>query len=195
MQPLEEIRRLVAGISVRHRITIVLAAAAVVVAVLAFTRWQHGRDFRPLYTSMSGEDGGAIVQKLKEQAVEYRLSDGGGTVLVPSEKVDELRLSMAATGLPKSGRVGFELFDKTNFGATDFTEQVNYRRALEGELERSIRAISSVEQARVHLTVAKESIFVDSRLPAKASVILRLRPGSHVSHCVWPISIKFLQQS
>ena len=88
---------------------------------------------------------------------------------------------MAAAGLPKSGRIGFELFDKANLGATEFTEHVNYRRALEGELERSVMSLAEVEQARVHLTFPKESVFLDEQQPAKASVLVRLRPGARLA--------------
>ena len=131
--------------------------------------------------SLSAEDAGAVVQKLKETGVEYRLTENGSTVLAPAERIAELRLQMAAAGLPKSGRIGFELFDKTNFGATDFAEHINYRRALEGELERSIMGLSEVEQARVHLTFPKDSVFVEARQPAKASVMVKSKPGAKLS--------------
>jgi flagellar M-ring protein FliF len=97
---------------------------------------------------------------------------------VPADKVDDARLDLAGAGLPKTGRIGFELFDKTNLGVTDFGEKVNYRRALEGELERSIKTITSIETARVHITFPKDSVFLDSREPAKASVLVKLRPGA-----------------
>src|SRR5262249_5576295 len=99
----------------------------------------------------------------------------------PSARLAELRLSMAAAGLPKTGRMGFELFDKANLGATEFTEHVNYRRALEGELERSVMSLAEVEQARVHLTFPKESVFLDSQQPAKASVLVKVRPGARLA--------------
>jgi flagellar M-ring protein FliF len=121
------------------------------------------------------------MQKLKENNVEFRLEDDGGTVLVPSEKLAETRLILAREGLPKTGRIGFELFDKTNFATTDFAEQVNYRRALEGELARTISTLAEIERARVHLTFAKDSVFVDSRQPAKASVLLNLRRAGTLS--------------
>ena len=88
---------------------------------------------------------------------------------------------MAAAGLPKTGRIGFELFDKTNLGATEFTEHVNYRRALEGELERSVMSLAEVEQARVHLTFPKDSVFLESQQPAKASVLVKVRPGARLA--------------
>ena len=121
------------------------------------------------------------MQKLKESGVEYRLPESGGAVLVPSAKLAELRLGMAAAGLPKTGRIGFELFDKANLGATEFTEHVNYRRALEGELERSVMSMAEVEQARVHLTFPKDSVFLDAQQPAKASVLVKTRPGARLS--------------
>jgi flagellar M-ring protein FliF len=174
---MEQLKQLLRSLSMRQRIVIVLAAILVAGGLYAFSRWNRERDFRPLYTGLSLEDGGAVVQKLHESGVEFRLSENGTTVLVPSARVAELRLQMASAGLPRSGRIGFELFDKTNFGVTDFTEQVNYRRALEGELERSVMSLSEVEQARVHITFSKESVFLDSRQPAKASVLVRLRPS------------------
>ena len=122
-----------------------------------------------------------MVTKLKETGIEHRLADNGTAVLVPSARVDEVRLELAGAGLPKTGRVGFELFDRNNLGITDFTEHVNYRRALEGELERSIKALSVVDQARVHITFPKDSVFVDYREPAKASVLVRTHPGSHLT--------------
>ena len=122
-----------------------------------------------------------VVAKVHESGAEYRLAANGTTVLVPSAKVDDLRLQLAAAGIPKTGRIGYELFDKTNFGETDFTEQINYHRALEGELERSMMGLSQVEQARVHITFPKDSIFSEERQPAKASVLLKLRVGARLT--------------
>jgi flagellar M-ring protein FliF len=177
---MEQLRKLLSHLSVMQRVTILASALAVGAGVVAFVRWKQESDFRPLYTTLASEDAGAVVQKLKEGGVEYRLSENGSTILVPSAKVAEMRLEMASAGLPKSGRIGFELFDKTNFGATEFVEHINYRRALEGELERTVMSLSEVEQARVHLTFPKESVYLESRQPAKASVVVRLRPGAQL---------------
>src|SRR4029077_21199068 len=136
---------------------------------------------RPLYTSLAPEDAGAIVLKLRESGVDYRVTDNGTTLMVPDAKAPELRLQMAGLGLPQKGRIGFEIFDKTNFGVTDFAEHVNYRRAVEGELERSIMALSEVQQARVHVTLPKESVFLEQREAAKASILVGLRPGARLS--------------
>ena len=162
-----------------QRISIPLAAAAVAAGLVIFSQWRREKDFKPLFTRMGSEDAGAIVSKLKESGVEYRVSDDGSAVLVPSARVAETRLQLASAGLPRTGRLGFELFDQTKLGSTDFAEQVNYRRALEGELERSIRSVAEVEQARVHLTFPKDSVFLEAKQPAKASVLLHLRGGSH----------------
>jgi flagellar M-ring protein FliF len=178
---MNQIAKLFAAFSLKQKITIFAVAAGVIGLLVGLSRWTHERDFKPLYTGLSAEDAGVVVEKVHESGTEYRLSENGSTVLVPSTKVAEVRLQLAAAGIPKTGRVGFELFDKTNFGATDFTEQVNYHRALEGELERSIMGLSEVEQARVHVTFAKDSVFTDNRQPAKASVMVKLRPGSHLS--------------
>src|SRR6185369_13009982 len=109
-----------------------------------------------------------------------------GTVSAPSSRQAELRLELASAGLPKTGRIGFELFEKTNLGMTDFAEQVNYRRAREGELERSVRAIAEVEQARVHITFPKDSVFSEAQQPAKASVLIKIRPGASLPETAIP---------
>src|SRR6185437_14999299 len=178
---MNQFKSLFNALSTSQRIGIAAVAIAFAAGIISFVHWRHEAGFRPLFTGMSPEDAAAIVQKLKENGVEHRLAENGTTVLVPEAKVDEVRIEMAGAGLPKTGRIGFELFDKTNLGMTDFTEHVNYRRALEGELERSIRVLNGIEQARVHVTFPKESVFVDSREPAKASVLVSLRPGFHLS--------------
>ncbi len=175
---MDQIKRLVATLSLWQRIAVLTAAILVPAGIAGLVRWHHEEDFRPLFTGMSAEDAAAVVQKIKESGSEYRLGDNGTSVLAPQDRVDELRLQLAAAGLPKTGRVGFELFDKANLGITDFTEHVNYRRALEGELERSIRGLSQIQQARVHITFAKDSVFTESREPAKASVLVDIRPGA-----------------
>ncbi len=178
---MDQIKKLIAGLSVKQRISIVTAALVAGILIASLVRWKHESGFSALYTGMAPEDAAAVVQKLKESGVEYRLADSGGAVRVPSEKLAESRLALAAAGLPKTGRIGFELFDKTNFGTTDFVEHINYKRALEGELERSVMALAEVEQARVHLTLPKESVFLDQQQPSKASVMVKLHPGAHLS--------------
>lgn len=178
---MDQVKKLFSALSAQQLTAIVICAAAVVGGVMWFSRWQRESGLRPLYTSLAPEDATAMVQKLKENGVDYRVADSGTTLLVPEDKIPELRLEMAGLGLPQKGRIGFEIFDKTNFGVTDFAEHVNYRRAVEGELERSIMALAEVQQARVHVTLPKESVFLESREAAKASVLVGLRPGASLS--------------
>src|SRR5271157_3467005 len=173
--------KILAHLSWRQRITILTVILAAGAGLYALVQWRREADFRPLFTGLAPEDAAGIVQRLKESGVDYRLPEGGGIVLAPSARIAELRLSLAASGLPKTGRIGFELFDKTNLGATEFTEHVNYGRALEGELERSVMSLEAVEQARVHLTFPKDSVFLDAQQPAKASVLVKLRPGARLA--------------
>ena len=173
-QYLEQFRKLADSLPLRQKLTICVATVAVISLFAYFLYWNKEKDFKPLFTNVSGEDAGQVLAKLRESSVEFRLTDGGTTIRVPSAKLDELRIQMASAGLPKIGRIGYELFDKTNFGSSDFAEQVNYHRAIEGELERSIMSISEVESARVHITFPKQSIFLENHQPAKASVLLKL---------------------
>ena len=165
----------------RQRIWMLVAVAAVVGGLMAATSWNRERDFKPLYKGLAAEDAGQVTARLKERNIEYRLAEDGGTVLVPSSAVDDMRVELASAGLPKSGRLGYELFDKMNLGTTDFAEQVNYHRAIEGELERSALSIAEVERARVHVTFAKHSVFEELREGAKASVMVKLKPGRKLS--------------
>jgi flagellar M-ring protein FliF len=174
-------KKILANLPVRQRITIAVVLLAAAAGIFLLVQHQREADFRPLFTGVAPEDASAIVQKLKEAGVDYRVPIDGGVVMVPSAKLAELRINMAAAGLPKTGRIGFEIFDKTNLGATEFTEHINYRRALEGELERSVMSLAEVEQARVHVTFPKDSVFLESQQPAKASVLVKLRQGTHLA--------------
>ena len=178
---MDQLKKLFASLTMPQKIGLALALLAVGIGVPMFTHWQKESDFKPLFTNMAPEDAAAVLQKLKESGVDHRLADNGMTVLVPEEKVNDVRLELAGAGLPKSGRIGFELFDKTNLGVTDFSEKVNYRRALEGELERTIKGINTIDSARVHITFPKDSVFLDNREPAKASVLVKLRVGAVLS--------------
>src|SRR5579863_5392476 len=164
-----------------QRIWIAAAALAVIGGLTQLNRWNQERDFKPLLSGLAAEDAGTVTAKLRELGVEYRLGDNGSAILVPFDKVAETRLQLASAGLPKSGRIGFELLDKANFGASEFAEQVNYHRAIEGELERSVMSIREVEQARVHITMAKDSLYTEQREPAKASVLVKLRAAGALS--------------
>jgi flagellar M-ring protein FliF len=178
---MDQLKNIFGRLSLRQIATIAVALMVSVGALYSMVHWRRETDFKTLYTGLAAEDAAAVIQKLKESGTEYRLSDSGDMITVPSAKLAEQRLQLAAAGLPRTGRIGFEIFDKTNLGATEFVEHVNYGRALEGELERSVGALSEVEQARVHITFPKDSVFVESRQSAKASVMMKLKPGTRLS--------------
>ena len=146
-----------------------------IVAFAALIMLANRTDYRPLFTNLSTEDAGEIVKKLKESKTPYQITADGKGVMVPSDKVYELRLSMAAEGLPQGGGVGFEIFDRKNFGMTEFVQKLNYQRALQGELARTISQISGVEQARVHIVIPEKSLFKEAEKPPTASVVLKMK--------------------
>jgi flagellar M-ring protein FliF len=155
---------------------IVALAAAIALVVVAFL-WARTADYRVLYSNLSEADGGQVIAALQQQNVPYRVAEGGGVILVPGDRVYELRLQLAAQGLPRGGAVGFELMDAQKFGMSQFAEQVNYQRALAGELSRTVQAIAAVQAARVHLAIPRPSVFVRDRQHPSASVLVRLYPG------------------
>ena len=132
-------------------------------------------DYRPLFTNLASEDAGEIVKKLKEAKTPYQITPDGKGVMVPADRVYELRLSLASEGLPQGGGVGFEIFDRKNFGMTEFVQKLNYQRALQGELARTITQISGVEQARVHLVIPEKTLFKEAEKPPTASVVLKMK--------------------
>ena len=178
---MNQLTRIWNSLSTQQRFSLIFVPLIAVAVVYGLVKWKHDSDFRVLYNSLSPEDASAITQKMREGGIEYRLDETGATVLVPSAQIAEARLALAGAGLPKTGRIGFELFDRTNLGASDFAEQVNYRRALEGELERTVATLSEVEQARIHITFARESVFLDTRQASKATVVLRLKRSAQLS--------------
>lgn len=142
-------------------------------AVLIFVA--NRTDYRPLFTNLTAEDAGEIVKKLKEAKTPYQITADGKGILVPSEKVYELRLTLASEGLPQGGGVGFEIFDRKSFGMTEFVQKLNYQRALQGELSRTISQLNGVEQARIHLVIPEKSLFKENEKPATASVVLKMK--------------------
>lgn len=139
--------------------------------------WGQTPDYRVLYSNLSDRDGGAIIESLQQMNIPYKFAEGGGALLVASNQVHEARLKLASQGLPKGGNVGFELIENQKFGITQFAEQVNYQRALEGELARSVESIGAVAAARVHLAIPKPSVFIKEQQKPSASVVLSLQGG------------------
>jgi flagellar M-ring protein FliF len=180
-QMLPQARAMFASLGQKRLVGIVLVFLAVVVGIAGTTYWASQPTWALLATDVDPEGMNGVVERLKTLKVPYTLDPGGRTVRVDAARVDELRMQLAADGLPASGRIGFELFDRTMFGATELTEKVNFQRALEGELARTIGSLATVSGARVHLALPKTSLFANESQPAKASVVLRLRTGRTVS--------------
>ncbi|MFP5325390.1 MAG: flagellar basal-body MS-ring/collar protein FliF, partial [Gammaproteobacteria bacterium] len=152
----------------------VLALLAIALSVFFMGRQP---DWRILYTSLSDKDGGAIVAQLTQMNVPYKHAEGGGAIMVPADRVHDVRLRLASQGLPKGSVTGFELMESNRFGMTQFQERLTFQRGLEGELTRSIQSLSSVQSARVHLALPNQNGFFREQQKASASVILTLHPG------------------
>ncbi len=166
-----------AGFNGKQSMGLFVAAAAMAALIIGMWTWGKTPDYRVLYGNLSDRDGGAIIESLQQMNVPYKFAEGGGALLVPADQVHEVRLRMASQGLPKGSVVGFELMENQKFGTSQFLEQMNYQRALEGELARSMQTLASVQSARVHLAIPKPSVFVKEQQQPGASVVLTLHPG------------------
>jgi flagellar M-ring protein FliF len=160
-----------------NKLLLLAGVAAVIAVMVVFWLWSQQPDYRVLFSNYSDKDGGAIVAALEKMNVPYKFSDSGTAIMVPAAQVHEARLKLASDGLPKGGNIGFEILENQKFGVSQFVEQVNFQRALEGELERSIQSIGAVEVARIHLAIPKASVFVRDQQNPTASVLLNLRSG------------------
>ena len=166
----------------QKKIGLMLAAAAIIAVLAGAWMWSQAPDYRMLYANISDDrDGGAIINALQQMNVPYKFDRDGSTILVPGNRVHEVRLQLASQGLPKGGLGSFELMENQKFGSSQFLEQVNYQRALEGELARSIQSISAVRSARVHLAISKPSVFARERKQPRASVLINLFHGRLMS--------------
>ncbi len=166
-----------AALPTRSRIGLGLGVAALIAVLAALTLWSSQGDYKVLYANLNDKDGGAIIAQLSQMNVPYRYTEGGGAILVPAAQVHDLRLKLASAGLPKGSVVGFELMDGAKFGQTQFQERLTFQRGLEGELTRSITAMPSVQNARVHLALPNQNGFFREQQKPSASVMLTLYPG------------------
>jgi flagellar M-ring protein FliF len=176
-QIINQIVTFVKGLTLRQKITIAVGAAAVAGTIWVFVALFGKADYKTLYSGLSSNDAQALSHRLSEKNIPYELTSDGTGISVPADQLDKVRLDLASEGMPQSGRLGFELFDKPNWAGSDFAEKVNYQRALEGELERTIQTLGDVEAARVHLVLPQESLFTEQEHEAKASVVIKLRAG------------------
>lgn len=164
-----------------QKAVLVAVTLGMIAGFVGIAFWAGSTEYAVLFGKMSPEDAGQVVKALKESNTAYRVEDGGRTVKVPANLVYELRLRLASEGIPQGGGVGYEIFDKANFGMTDFAQKINYARALEGELTRTIRRLDGVEGARVHLVLPERRLFEEQQKPASASVVLQLSSAGRLS--------------
>jgi len=177
----EQLGQVLNGLSKGKTLSILFILVISVVGFGSVIFWNSQPDYQVLFSNLSPEDGGEMVSKLKERKIPFQLTQGGTTLLVPRNQVYDLRLSLAVEGLPKGGGVGFEVFDRTNLGITDFVQKLNYQRALQGELGRTIKQIKEIEQVRVHVVTPKESLFIEEQKKPTASVFLKTRSSATLS--------------
>lgn len=166
-----------ARLGIQQKLGLLVALAAMVAVVTVAIMWARVPEYRVLYSNLSDRDGGEVIAALAQMNVPYRVADGGTVLMVPADQVYDLRLRLASQGLPKGGAVGFELMDTQKFGVSQFAEQVNYQRALAGELARSIQSVGAVQGARVHLAIPRPSVFVREQQKPSASVFVSMYPG------------------
>jgi len=169
--------QLLIGIPSQQKLGLIVAVAATVALLSGLWLWGQTPDYRVLYANLAERDGGAVIESLQQQNIPYKFAEGGGALMVPASRVHEVRLKMATLGLPKGGTAGFELMENQKFGTSQFLEQVNFQRALEGELARSVQTMAAVSNARVHLAIPKPSVFIKDKQKPTASVVLALYAG------------------
>ncbi len=174
--PAERLRAAFNRLTEQQKILFLVGLAAIVAIIVGAVLWSRQPDWKVLFSNLSEKDGGTIASILETQNIPHRYGDNGA-LMVPAERVHEVRLKLASQGLPRGGLVGFELMENQKFGTSQFAEQVNYQRGLEGELARTIQSIGSVQSARVHLAIPKPSVFVRDEQKPTASVMLNLYPG------------------
>ena len=165
------------GLGTGGRIGIAMGGVVIALIIVAGALWSMQPDYRVLFSNLSETDAAAIVTELKHTKTVYRLADGGMTIRVPADRVYETRLALMSSGVPLSGGVGFEIFDKQGLGATEQSQRVSYQRALQGELARTIGALDHVRQARVLLALPTSSLFQRDRQQPRAAVSLIMQPG------------------
>lgn len=167
--------------TIPQRITIAGLVACAFIAFAIMLYWLNHTEYRPLYNQLYPEDAAQVVETLKKENIPYRLENGGMTVLVPAEKVYDLRLKLASEGALRGQGMGFEIFDANKIGQTSFVQNINYQRALQGELARTISELPEVESARVHLVLPSKSLFVEEQAPPSAAVMVKLKGGRGLS--------------
>ena len=179
---LDQVKTKWSGLPPRRKLMIGLVAATIPAVIISLAIWASKPDYTVLFSGLSPEDTQVIEDELNTARVPYKVSEGGKSLMVPSSEVYKVRMRLANKGLPEaSSAVGFEGFDKTDFGTTDFVQKLKYQRALQVELTRTIAQIKEIASARVHIVLPKETVFTEHEQPSKASVVLKLRPGARLN--------------
>ena len=178
----DNVKRLASGFTPGQKVVTALAVIAVVVGGLMFMSLSGKPTYQPLFTNLSAQDAGAITQKLTSDKVPYQLANGGSTIMVPANQVDQQRLAMASAGLPTTGTVGLSILDKEGITTSNLTQQADYLRALQGELEQTIDSISGVASSQVNIALpANQNFALNSVTPTGASVMVTLKPGQSLT--------------
>jgi len=172
-----QIRSFFLALPPARRLSFLTLTVAVVCGTGLLAYWAQSPHYRVLFANLAGPDAAAVVEYLKAEKIPYRVGEGGMTIEVDAGRVYETRMALAGRGVPQGGGVGFEIFDKQTLGMTDFVQRLNYQRALQGELSRTIAELAAVEAARVHLALPERSLFVTEERRPSASVVVKLRPG------------------
>ena len=172
-----QLKTVLGGMTPVKIVSLVTVIFITIAGFVILISWSGTSEFQPLYANLSPEDAGAILTRLKEKNIPYKVPANSDSILVPRDQLYEIRLELASQGLPLGSGVGFEIFDNAKLGMTEFVQNVNFQRALQGELSRTINRFDEVEGSRVHIVMGSKSLFVEDEEPATASVILKLAPG------------------
>ena len=183
-QLIQQLNTLWNKLSATQKVVLSSVAVLSVSGLIGLVFWASGpspdRGFSTLYANLEMEESAGIADALKEAKVSYKVEGNGGTILVPTKDLYEMRMHLAKLGLPKSGKTGYEIFDKTSLGQTDFVQKLNYMRALEGELSRTVESLDEVVKARIHIVIPRPTLFTEKVREPTASVVIKMRPGSHL---------------
>jgi flagellar M-ring protein FliF len=176
-----QITTILKKLTLGQKVGIGISTIASIVALVMLVTWANRPTFGVLFSNLDPQDASKIIDKLKQSSVEYQIGEDGKAIMVPKDRVYELRLQMAGQGLPQTSVVGYEIFDKPSFGMTDFTQKINFKRALEGELEKTILQLEEVDGASVHIVMPEKALFESEQKKTTASVFLKLKDGAHLS--------------
>lgn len=178
MKTLSQLPAKFMAMSMTQRFGLLAVSAMAVAVVVVGLMWATAPKYQYLFTDLNEQDASLVVQHLKDGRISYRLAKGGTAIMIPEKSVYETRLTLAAQGIPKGGvGKGFALFDESDFSTSEFVQKINYQRALQNELANTIMSLEEVDFARVHIAMPKESIFIEDEKPAKASIVIKTRPG------------------